>query len=150
MPGTDLPIAQECVEGYLFVAAPLSILLLQRPADRDGIWVPVSGKVERSDPEHRRALLREIREETGFSHVDRVFPLGWEVPFPGPNGERWRLHAFGVELPARLAPTLSDEHVAYAWLPPGRARARLHYEDNQQAVDRLLERLGSSPLPAKR
>lgn len=150
MPGTEPPIAQECVEGYLFVGAPLSILVLQRPATRDRIWVPVSGKVERSDPEFRRALLREIREETGFASFDQVFPLGWDVPFPGPNGERWRLHAFGVELPARLAPVLSDEHVAYEWLPPVRARARLHYEDNREAVDRLLERLGHPGPAAKR
>lgn len=148
MPADSPQIAQECVEGYLFVSAPLAILLLQRPAARDSIWAPVSGKVEPLDRDYPGALRREIREETGFSSFERMFPLDWEVPFVGPDGGTWRLHAFGVELPAPLPPRLSDEHVAYAWLRPTEARTRLHYPDNQAAVDRLLERLGTRPPPA--
>ena len=136
----DPPIDQECVEAYVYVRAPLRLLVLQRPPDRGSIWVPVSGKVEPTDPDLRSALLRELREETGFGPPAELADLEWAVPFEGPNGGRWRLHAFSARLTEPTPPRLSDEHVAHAWLPIGDARARLHYEDNRAAVDRLTER----------
>ncbi|HUJ77478.1 MAG TPA: NUDIX domain-containing protein, partial [Thermoplasmata archaeon] len=60
------PIAQECVEGYLFVRDPPSLLLLRRPPARGGIWVPVSGKIEPTDATPAAAARREVLEETGF------------------------------------------------------------------------------------
>jgi 8-oxo-dGTP pyrophosphatase MutT (NUDIX family) len=135
-------IAQECVEGYLFVRHPLQILVLRRPPARGQIWVPVSGKVDPTDADLEAALRRELREETGFAQFVALFSLDWHVPFDGPDGRRWRLHAYGVELPRAESPRLSEEHEAFAWLEPAIARERLHYEDNRQAVDRLLERLG--------
>ncbi|MCI4364430.1 MAG: NUDIX domain-containing protein [Thermoplasmata archaeon] len=141
------PVAQECVEGYLFVAAPLRLLLLRRPPSRGSIWVPVSGKVEPSDIDYRSALLRELKEETGFSAPNLVFPLDWDVRFEGPNGAPWRLHAFGVELEGAYPPHLSPEHEAFEWCSVSEARTRLHYADNRAAVDRLGERLGLREAP---
>ena len=138
-------IDQECVEGYLFHDDPLEILLLRRPPARGRIWAPVSGKVDAGDAGYETALRREIVEETGFDRLSRVFPLEWEVPFDGPDGRRWRLHAYGVEVSEASAPRLSEEHEAFAWVTPREAIARLHYEDNREAVVRLLERLGRSP-----
>ncbi|MGI0151755.1 MAG: NUDIX domain-containing protein, partial [Thermoplasmata archaeon] len=85
------PVDQECVEGYLYVAAPASVLLLRRPPSRGGLWVPVSGKVEPTDPDLLSALRRELREETGFVPAGPPRALDWEVRFQGPNGGRWRL-----------------------------------------------------------
>lgn len=133
-------IAVECVEGYVYVAHPAAVLILRRPPSRGSIWVPVSGKVEASDPDLPSALLRELSEETGFSRPQAVHDLDWAVPFDGPDGRPWRLHAFGVELSERTDPTLSSEHVEHVWLPPEVARSRLHYEDNRGALDRLVQR----------
>jgi 8-oxo-dGTP pyrophosphatase MutT (NUDIX family) len=132
------PISQECVEGYLFVAAPFSLLTLRRPPSRERWWVPVSGKVDPSDRSRESALRREIFEETGFAGPLRPFSLDWDVPFDGPDGRRWRLHAYGVELDGRWVPRLSDEHEGYAWLTAREALARLHFEDNREALRRLL------------
>jgi len=143
--GPPAPIARECVEGYVFVRAPLRLLLLRRPASRDRIWVPVSGKVEPSDADLEAALRRELREETGVEHPRSLFPLDWHVPFQVPSGETWRLHAYGVELERADPPTLSDEHEEYAWLPVDEAIARLHYPDNRDAVRRLCARLEAPP-----
>lgn len=129
---------QECVEGYLFVRRPLQVLLFRRGPSRGRIWVPISGKVERSDRSLSDALRREIREEAGFTRLRRVSPLQWVFRFRGPDGGRWRLHAFAVELPARDSPRLSDEHEAYAWVDPVTAVARLHYRDNRAALRRLV------------
>ena len=132
---------QECVEGYLFVRRPLRILLFRRPPSRDRIWVPISGKVDPEDRSFSAALRREIREETGFRRFRRVSPLRWVFEWRGPDGRRWRLHAFAVELTARTSPRLSGEHDAFEWLEPGPAIRRLHYPDNREALTRLVRRV---------
>lgn len=137
------PIARECVEGYLFAEPPLELLLFRRPPSRGGIWVPVSGKVEPQDPDYRSALRRELAEETGLVEPRTLFPLDWHVPFRADNGETWRLHAYGVEVPRSFVPRLSSEHEGAEWLPPHEAVRRLHYPDNRDAVARLLKRLGA-------
>jgi 8-oxo-dGTP pyrophosphatase MutT (NUDIX family) len=103
----------------------------------------VSGKVEPTDRDLEAALRRELAEETGFDHPRRVHPLDWSVEFDGPDGRRWRLFAFGVELGEEAAPRLSAEHEAFDWVEAGGAIARLHYEDNRAAVDLVVRSLGS-------
>ena len=137
----------ECVEAYAYVHRPFRVLLLRRPPPRGGFWVPVSGKVEPTDPDHRSAALRELREETGLSRVRSADPLDWVVGFVGPDGRPWRLEAFAVELDTPAGPTLSEEHDAFEWSDPADAAERLHFEDNRGAVRRLIEwrRLGRLP-----
>jgi 8-oxo-dGTP pyrophosphatase MutT (NUDIX family) len=139
----EAPVAQECVEGYIFRHPPTRLLILRRPPDRQRIWVPVSGKVESTDHDLAHALRRELAEETGFTDPLDVFPLDWVVRFDGPDGRPWRLHAFGVRLADDASPRLSGEHEAYEWVEPAEALQRLHYEDNRDAVRRLLERIGT-------
>jgi len=135
-------IDRECVEGYVFVAEPLELLALRRPPDRGRYWVPVSGKVEPSDADLESALRRELREETGLAEPRRIVPLDWHVPFRAPNGERWRLHGYAVEVPERFTPRLSEEHEAFAWVAPEEAIRRFHFPDNREAVRRLLSVVG--------
>ena len=136
------PVDREVVEGYLYSAQPLRLLLFRRPPDRGRVWVPISGKVEVSDASFEQAVRREIREETGLDHPRRLFPLDWDVLFEAPQGgETWRLHAFGVEVEPGWSPTLSSEHEAAEWFTVPEAVIRLHYGDNRQAVGRLLERI---------
>lgn len=136
-------VDQECVEGYLFVRRPFQVVLFRRPPSRGRIWVPISGKVDPGDRNLSQALRREIREETGFRGIRRLFPLRWVFRFRGPGGGRWRLHAFAVELPARATPRLSEEHDAFEWLDPAAALARLHYRDNRAALRILVRRVGT-------
>ena len=138
------PIARECVEGYLFAAPPLELLLFRRPPARGRIWVPVSGKVDPSDPDFESALRRELLEETGLRAPRRIVPLDWHVPFRADNGETWRLHAYAVEVARDFEPQLSHEHEASEWVTPDEAVRRLHFDDNRAAVHRLLERVGAS------
>ncbi|MCI4331391.1 MAG: NUDIX domain-containing protein [Thermoplasmata archaeon] len=148
MTGSPEPsVAQECVEGYLFATGPLSLLVLRRPPARGSIWVPVSGKVEKDDRDFPSALRRELAEETGLKGAVGLIDLDWQVRFEGPDGRAWRLHAFGVPVPRSFSPRLSPEHEAFEWLPFVEARARLHYEDNRAAADRLAERVARGPAP---
>lgn len=136
------PVARECVEGYLFAFPPLELLLFRRPPERGRIWVPVSGKVEPTDPDFPSALSRELEEETGLSvGEDRLIDLEWAVPFRVDSGEVWRLHAYAVKVPRSFLPRLSSEHEAFDWVPAEEAVRRLHFEDNRAAVERLRDRL---------
>lgn len=134
----DRPVAQECVEGYLFVRPGPRILILRRPPARGGFWVPVSGKVDAADRTFESALRRELQEETGLTSFRQLFSMDWEYDFDGPNGDRWRLHAFGAELDSADEPRLSDEHDAFEWVDWAEAVQRLHFTDNQEAVRRLV------------
>jgi 8-oxo-dGTP pyrophosphatase MutT (NUDIX family) len=137
-------IARECVEGYLFAAPPVELLLFRRPPARGRIWVPISGKVDPSDADLESALRRELFEETGLRSPRRIVPLDWHVPFRADHGETWRLHAYAVEVRRDFEPRLSSEHEAAEWVAPDEAVRRLHFEDNRAAVHRLLERVGTS------
>ncbi len=110
--------------------------------------MPVSGKVEPSDSNLSAALRRELREETGFVRVVRIFPLRWIFPFRGPNGGLWRLHAFGVELRRAAEPRLSREHEAFRWVSLREALELLHFRDNRSALQRLARRTEQEPSTA--
>jgi lipoyl(octanoyl) transferase len=139
------PVVRECVEAYVYARDPVRLLVLRRPPDRGGFWVPVSGKVEPTDADLPAAVRRELGEETGLDDPRAVAPLDWHVPFVAPNGETWRLHAYGVEVARPFPPTLSEEHDAFDWVAPDEAIRRLHFPDNQEAVRRLLARLVDDP-----
>ncbi len=134
-------VIRECVEAYLFSRNPLRLLIFRRPPTRGRIWVPVSGKVEPVDSNYEAATRREIAEETGITAPLGVWDLEWEFRFEGPDGRPWRLHAFAVEVVPELQPELSSEHDAFAWVAPDEALERLHYEDNREAVRRLVHKL---------
>lgn len=147
-PSPHEPVDRECVEGYLYATDPVRILLFRRPPSRGSIWVPISGKVDPADPTLGHALLRELEEETGLRSPLRMLSLDWEVPFRADNGQVWRLHAYAVQVAPDFEPRLSAEHEAFEWVAPAEAIARLHYPDNQEAVRRLLERVGPAPRKA--
>ncbi len=138
-PGT---VERECVEGYLYTARPFELWIFRRPPSRGGFWVPISGKVEPTDANFEAALRRELREETGLERPRRVLPLDWQVPFDAPQGGgTWRLTAFAVEVDPTWRPRLSAEHAASERVSPSKASVRLHYTDNREAVQRLVERV---------
>jgi lipoyl(octanoyl) transferase len=141
------PIAQECVEGYLFASPPLRILVFRRPPARGHIWVPISGKVEPDDADLEAAMRRELEEETGLADPLGIEPLDWEVTFPMNGSELWRLHGYAVRVPPGFVPRLSAEHDRSEWVTPPEAIGRLHYADNRAAVARLVERAGPSAAP---
>jgi 8-oxo-dGTP pyrophosphatase MutT (NUDIX family) len=135
------PVAQECVEGYLYALRPTELLIFRRGPARGRIWVPIQGKVEPTDADFEAAMRRELVEETGLSAPRRLWPLDWHVPFEI-DGALWRLHAYAVEVDRGFVPVLNEENEAFEWVAPAEAERRLHFEDNRAAVARLLERLG--------
>lgn len=137
------PPVLDCVEGYVFARGPPRFLLLKRSPARGGFWQSVSGRVETWDPSFRDAVVREVREETGFTDLRSVDDLGWGLEFPGPvSGRPLRSHCFSVEVPSPRPPRLSDEHVEHRWCTTGEALSLLYWPDNREALRRLLQKRG--------
>ncbi|MGI0055710.1 MAG: diphthamide biosynthesis enzyme Dph2 [Thermoplasmata archaeon] len=149
MSASSPEIARACVEAYLYTPDPLRLWIFQRPPSRGSIWAVVSGKIDPSDVDAEAALRREVREETGLTDPARVFSLDWVVPFEAPDGSgaMWELTGFGVEVDPGWTPTLSTEHVAAQRVDPAVAVGLLHYGDNREAVQRLVERVAPPPRP---
>ena len=137
---------------YRAARSPVLYCALRR-ADAS-FWQWVAGGGEDSETA-LEAAIRETREETGIE--SRLFRLTSEARVPT-SAFAARVHwpddlyvipeyHFAVEAPAAEA-RLSEEHTACAWLPYEEARARLHFQSNQTALEELAERLSRGDLPA--
>ncbi len=126
---------------------PLEILLFRRPPARGRIWVPISGKVEATDTRPRVGAPARAAGGDRARLPRRVLPLDWHVPFRADNGETWRLHAYGVEVARGFSPVAERRARDVGLGLPGEAIARLHFEDNKEAVARLVRHLAAGPSP---
>jgi 8-oxo-dGTP pyrophosphatase MutT (NUDIX family) len=115
----------------------LRVLLLQRPAERADIWQPVTGKIEPEDRHFMHAAVRELEEETGITEVLHFVETGVEFHFEK-NAAEVREHLVGAEVERFHSVTLSDEHVAYAWLPALEASERLAWDTNREGLQVVL------------
>jgi 8-oxo-dGTP pyrophosphatase MutT (NUDIX family) len=115
------------------------VLLLQRPQRRGGGLHPVTGKVEDREPV-AAAAAREVEEETGLT--GELVDLGYFHEYVSAGGKRFREHAFLLRVPPPArAIELSDEHEAFAWVPPDEARASVSWPAHREALERALSRL---------
>ena len=110
------------------------VLLLERPGRRGGGEHPVTGKADRGEPA-RACAEREAREETGL--FGEWVELGHAHRYRGKKGD-FEEHSFLLRVPPRTEPKLSDEHVAFRWVPPAAARAVLHWNAHKEALDLAL------------
>lgn len=125
----------------MFGGHPRRYLLLKRSPAKGGFWQSVSGRREARDASFSDAVDREVREETGFE-PQATIDLGWSTNFTLPKNRIWRLHAFAVEVASITAPRLSVEHIEFRWLPYADAHVLLYWQDNKEALRRLVMLLG--------
>jgi dihydroneopterin triphosphate diphosphatase len=131
--------------------ADLDVLLLER-ADRPGYWQSVTGSQHEGEA-LRDTAIREVAEETGLDATK--YPLSdWNLRNRYEIYAIWRHryapgvthnteHVFGLELPARMAVTLSPrEHLRYEWLPWREAAAKVFSSSNREAIEMLPARVG--------
>lgn len=92
------------------------VLLLQRPADdfMGGIFELPSGKVEAGETLND-ALIREVKEETGFVVTDIREYIG-SFDYASGSGKKCRQFNFAVTV-AHAEPVELQEHDAYLWAP---------------------------------
>lgn len=119
-------------------AAEPRFLLLRRPAEKNFLWQPVTGKIEAGEsPED--AAVREVREETGLDLSGKLYKVGL-VTF-AKDGKTIREGVFwGRSDSTRVE--LSSEHIEYAWVSGSEAGKRLFYGTNREGLARVLEEIG--------
>jgi dATP pyrophosphohydrolase len=112
------------------------VLLLQRPQRRGGGFHPVTGKAEEGEP-MADAASREAQEETRLT--GQLVDLGFEHQYVSATGKRFREHAFLLRVGGDEV-GISDEHDAFEWVPPDRARAAVSWPAHREALELALTR----------
>lgn len=132
----------------------LEVLLVQRsPAAKfmAGVWVFPGGAVDRDEREsedrHRRAALRELREEAGVTLADaaELVPFARWVT-PAEVRIRYDTYFFLAELPAGASVAVDgDECVEHRWIAPADALAATATDELPLVLPTIknLERLAS-------
>ena len=120
------------------------VLLLRRRNDSDiwpGLWDLPGGGVEKDDRTLEDALVRELREETGFDvRVGLVLdvslqwvPVRAEPPFPSVAS------CFRCSTRSRRAPRLnSSEHTDFTWLARRDLKGLAMVPYQRRAIERAL------------
>jgi dATP pyrophosphohydrolase len=126
------------------------VLLLER-ADHPGYWQSVTGSRE-GDDSLRDTAIREVLEETGleatlyeltdwqFQNHYEIYPH-WQHRYPAGVTQNVE-HVFGLQLPGRVAITLSPrEHLNYQWLPLQEAADKVFSPSNRAMILEIASRL---------
>lgn len=105
------------------------VLLLKRAhPSKQTDWDIPGGRIQKGES-LLEALLREVREETGFAHLDDIRPFGMfltniRIPVQGGNvGLVFKV--FHCQLSEAVDPILSEEHSGFEWLDPKEAALHL-------------------------
>ncbi|HLG16228.1 MAG TPA: dihydroneopterin triphosphate diphosphatase [Blastocatellia bacterium] len=124
-------------------------LLLRRVVSLGGFWQTVTGSLEEGET-HRRAAIRELREETGITAAEvDLIDLGltntfeiaphWRAKYsPGVTHNEEVCFALRVGKCDVVIDTV--EHDAYDWVEEGQALHMLYWESTQAAL-RVVSRL---------
>ncbi|NLZ29481.1 MAG: NUDIX domain-containing protein [Methanomicrobiales archaeon] len=120
-------------------AAGVQYLILQYGA---GHWDLVKGHGERGESE-RETVLRELEEETGIARAEFIpgFREGIHYFFQRRRRTVYKeVVYYLVEVPDEEV-VLSDEHIAYQWLPYEEALEAITFGNSKQVVEKAHERL---------
>jgi dihydroneopterin triphosphate diphosphatase len=133
---------------YTVSSTGLDVLLLER-ADHPGYWQSVTGSRE-DDEAFFDTAVREVREETGLDanqfkltdwqlqNVYEIYPH-WRHRYPEGVTQNTE-HVFGLQLPDRLAVTISPrEHLRYLWLSWQDAAEKVFSPSNRDAILHLAK-----------
>lgn len=113
--------------------ADLQYLILQYGA---GHWDLVKGHGERGETE-KETVLRELEEETGITRAEFVPGFREEVHYFFQRRAQTiykEVAYYLVETPEEEV-TLSDEHIAYRWLPYDEALGAITFGNSRRVVD---------------
>ena len=130
--------------------AKLEVLLIER-ADYPGYWQSVTGSQEQ-DEALAETATREVMEETGINaslfaltdwqqkNVYEIYPI-WSHRYAAGTTHNTE-HVFGLQIPDRVAVTLSArEHLQYVWLPTEKAAPLCFSPTNRDAILELPHRM---------
>ena len=115
------------------------LLLRRNTAYLEGVWQPVTGRVEKGETAWQ-AALREIDEEAGIA-PDALYSANLVEIFYETSQNCINLIPVFVGLLARPQEVrLSPEHCAYRWSADDEAKQLLLFEQQRRAVDHIEKR----------
>lgn len=94
------------------------ILLLERHHASKGLYWDLPGGRLQKEESQIEALFREVKEETGLDHINRVRPFMMtlsNIRIPTPEGDAGLIFSIFLLNISHFHPTLSDEHVNFEW-----------------------------------
>jgi 8-oxo-dGTP pyrophosphatase MutT (NUDIX family) len=128
-------IFKRTMRGYEF-------LILKRPESHGNIWQPITGHIEKGE-KPLEAAKREVKEETGIDNISRIVDPEVSYEFTSDNKKNYKEYLFGFEVPQTIEEiTISDEHVNYSWLNAETSRQMIHWQNNKEGLDKLIEKGG--------
>jgi bis(5'-nucleosidyl)-tetraphosphatase len=135
LPKTGLKVRREFSAGFVLFRqtpdGPVFLLL-----DYGKHWDYPKGHLEAGETAWR-AAVRELREETGIAHVDRIgrFQRNMHYKFRSPKkGLISKTVTYFLGQTRTSTVKISDEHEGFAWLPYEEALARLTFENARQIL----------------
>ncbi|MDV2480908.1 NUDIX domain-containing protein [Methanoculleus sp. Wushi-C6] len=123
----------------------LQYLILQYGA---GHWDLVKGHGIRGESEEE-TVLRELEEETGITQAAFIPGFREEIHYFFQRRGRTvykEVVYYLIETPEEKV-TLSDEHIAYRWLPYGEAMEAITFGNSRRVVGRAHEHLAAAGGP---
>jgi bis(5'-nucleosidyl)-tetraphosphatase len=115
----------------------MEFLLLQYGA---GHWDLVKGHVKRHEREEE-TVLRELQEETGITDAQFIPDFREEISYFY-RKQRYTMFkevAYFIVETHRSDVVLSDEHVAYCWLPFREAVERVTFKNSKDVITKAYE-----------
>ncbi|MGC9599344.1 MAG: NUDIX domain-containing protein [Minisyncoccia bacterium] len=117
------------------------LILQRRPEEHQGgKWGLPAGGVEQGETE-KEAVIREVREETGFLIPPAKLEFLREIVFEFPE-KITDFFAYRVNLDSKIAVALDSHHQAYAWVTGKECYAR---DDLIKGVHGTLEKTRYAP-----
>lgn len=143
--------AVSCIVFRMVKGKPI-FLLVKRIPEKRGFWQAPGGGVETADKTFLNAAYRELFEETGIrkEQVIRVIPDVDTFSFnknylTGKPSETVNEHIFGFEVKGKpeidLNHNVELEHDEYKWVTLDEAMKLLFWQNNKDAIAKLLKLL---------
>lgn len=124
--------------------AGLEFLLLRKKGEKV-FWQGVTGGVEASDEDIKRAALRELKEEIGIdAAIENLIGPLYEFTFithkKGDEGQEVKEFCFGLEISENSRIRLSQEHDMHKWVSYEDALNIIEYDDPKKVVKIIYTR----------
>jgi dATP pyrophosphohydrolase len=135
-------IISNLIEAHIFREQKgiMEFLLLKRSPEQyfPNIWQMVSGKIKDNETAYN-AALREIKEETNLT-PEKYWVAPTVNSFYAPDGDYiCMLPVFAAKVNCTSKVVISNEHVAFKWVTPDKAKNMLAWHGQKRSVDVIVD-----------
>jgi 8-oxo-dGTP pyrophosphatase MutT (NUDIX family) len=126
----------------LILTPEKKILLLERHHPSKGIYWDIPGGRLQKGESQMDALLREVKEETGFDNINEVRFLMMtltDIRIPAQEGDVGLIFSvYIINISDSFQPILSDEHVNFEWCTFQDAAEKLKKQYPSELIEKII------------